>query len=161
MPGRLATFATWSATLSSIARTSDLSAKMMPGTRIAPRFVGSHRKSSIRFSRVRPIVPTLYRSNIDDALRDPHPAVTLLHRQFRIRRGLYLDGWLVAIRIEAFTPRMRVQSMIVQCDFETSEQHVSYRPLIDHRLQPVDDEQLVVGRQVSDAHICQLFDLWR
>jgi hypothetical protein len=50
IPGRLATLATCSATLSSIASSRSRDAKITPGTRMRPMAGSSHSKSPRRFS---------------------------------------------------------------------------------------------------------------
>lgn len=90
------------------------------------------------------------RSNVHHALRDPRAIVAAPHLERRVGRALDLDRRPVARDVDRLAPRGGLEPMIRDPALAAPEQDTARRHLVDERVQPVGEEQLVVGRRAAD-----------
>src|SRR6185437_2340468 len=142
MPGRPATLRNCSSTLLSMSLISAASAKMTPGTRIAPLFGTCHSVSPICFN---PLV-SIGASYVDDALRNPAAIVALPDLQLGQGRALGLDGGRMTIAVDRFAPCFGAEPPIVDRNLVTPEQHAPHRHLVDQPVEPIVEQKQIRRR---------------
>ncbi len=95
---------------------------------------------------------------VNHALRAPAASVEPAHLERGVRRALDLHRRFVSVAIHRFTARTPAEPVIVQRHVEFAEQHSPRRHLIDQRVQPVDQQQLVVRRLALHVDLLDRID---
>src|SRR5690606_6478035 len=119
---------------------------MMPGTRMSP--CGSMRQanSDSRSSSARSMAHPSPWLHIDDTLGKPRAVRFLRHLEAGVRRPFDLDGRIVLRRVHRLSPRPALERAAVDAHAELTEQHAAGRHLVDERVQPIDEQKLMIGR---------------
>jgi len=85
-------------------------------------------------------------SNVDDALREPAALLVLSHFEFGAGSAFHFDPQLMLVLVYRFSPCLCAQSVIFDVNFETAKEHSSRGHFVDKRIQPIDQQQLMVLR---------------
>ena len=93
--------------------------------------------------------------HVDDALRDPRAVLAARHRERRCRSRPSPRPPAGGARGRPARPTRRPSSRSPSSvDVEAAEQHPPRRHLVDERVQPVDEQQLVVGASQAISTAC-------
>src|SRR5262245_9653868 len=164
-----------------MSRTNSSVAKMTAGTRIFPDASISHSVSECRVNCEMSITPPViglnrtYRTyriyrrylitpgalHIDHALRQPRAGLVARDFQLRVSGAFNLHGRTVPADVNRLSPRLAAQTRTVKPNLEAREKHPARRHLIDQRVQPFGEQQLVVGRLALDIDLFQRRDAFR
>src|SRR5512134_996857 len=145
MPGSVATLTACSYTLWSIARISGSLAKITAGTRIAPRSGISHSYSECRLTRLMSMA-----LHVDHRLR--HPNVAFARDAERgVGCALDLHRRLVVRHVHRLAPGVAGQERAVEPDGEAAEEHLAGGHLENQGVQPLREQELVVGCLALDG----------
>src|SRR5262245_41459488 len=131
---------------------------MTAGTRIRPAGFMNHSVSEWRVNCEMSITPPLH---IDNALRQPRAGFVARDFQLRVSGALYLDGRSMFADVDRLSSRLAAQTRIIKPNLEAREEHPARRHLINKRVQPFSEQQLIVRRLAFDIYLFQRRDAVR
>src|SRR5262249_58569780 len=99
--------------------------------------------------------------HINHELRQPRAGFVARDFQLCVSGAFDLDGRTVPADVSRLSPRFTAETRAVNPNFEARKEHPARGHLIDQRVQPFGEQQLIVGRFAFDINLFQQRDVAR